>query len=161
MIVASLLAWRFWPHTVSSIFPVDVDLFNSISVEMDVYWPTFEPFGISDDRHNISVGEVLEILNESSYQNDFRNLIPLGEDKFIENNKSDSGNVRLVFVTRNPPKTGSLDEDNTVVVYFLNSKTIMVGAYGGFARYIYHLTSDSVYNKMREYISEKIQYNND
>lgn len=150
LLVICLLIWRVWPNSVSSIIPVDKNAITSFSSNVmisriengqtltDVYslhkteFPCEEP------------GQILEILATSSYQQDFRNLLPWSADSIGADKSYDGRNAVLVFSVGN-------QNDEWVEINYLSSGIIVVfvGWEDGYR--IYHPTNEQTFDDLVAY----------
>jgi len=150
ILVICLLVWRVWPNTVSGIIPIDENAITSFSSNVvinriengqtltDVYsihkteFPCDEP------------GNILEILATSSYQQDFRNLLPWSADSVGADKGYDGRNAVLVFSVGN-------QNNEWVEINYLSSGTIVVFVGWEDGCCIYHPTNEQIFDDLIEY----------
>lgn len=150
IIVICLLIWRVWPNSSTSIIPVDKNAITSFSSTVminriengqsvtDVYsiHKTEPPF--EGPEH------ILDILETSSYQQDFRNLLPWSVDSVGADKSYDGRNAVLVYSIGN-------QKNEWVEINYLSSGVIVVfvGGEGGYR--IYHPTNTQTFDDLVAY----------
>lgn len=151
-IAVCFLSWRLWPHTLSSLVSLDEDSVTSFWAQATIrsfeneqsYNDTSYRIDIAQPQ-NSNLGEILEILNTSSYQQDYRNLLP-GDVDTVHPDKNYDGNiVRLRYVWGNEP-------DEFVAISFLSSSIITVFVGGESEFRIYHPTNHETMYNLIEYL---------
>lgn len=151
-IVVCLVIWRLWPHTLSDLIYLDEDSVTSLWTQANVR--NFESEKSFDDTYysiditsqqNSNLREILEILDTSDYQQDFRNLLPWDVITVHPDKNYDGTTVQLQYVWGN----GS---DEYVSITFLSSSIITVfeGGESGFR--IYHPTNQETIYDLVEYL---------
>lgn len=151
-IVVCLLLWRLWPHTLSSLMSLDEDSVTSFWAQATVrhfedeqsYSDTYYRIDIAQPE-NSDLEEILEILNTSNYQQDYRNLLPGDVDTVHPDKNYDGNTVQLRYVWGDEP-------DEYVSIRFLSSSiiTVFVGGESGFR--IYHPTNHETIYHLVEYL---------
>lgn len=148
VLLVGVCVWRFRPLSFSNI---------TISNEKNLILHSVTHVHITfDDGHHVYLldkeqinteitKDILEILDSSSYRQDFRNLCPWGVNR-VNNDKNFDGNVVEILV--------GVAEEEWVNVHFTSSSLVFVGGnkFTGFR--IYHPTSDETIYKLAEYIKE-------
>lgn len=151
-IVVCFLIWRSWPHTFSELISLDEDSVTSFWTEATVR--NFESEQSFDDTfyridiektQNSTLEKILEILNTSKYQQDYRNLLPWDLDMVEPDQKYDGNVVQLCFVWGNEP-------DEFGYITFLSSGiiTVLVGEETEFR--VYHPTNHDTIHNLVEYL---------
>ena len=150
-LIICLLVWRFWPHSSSSLISVDENAVTSFSAYAMVH--RFENGQTYTDTYHIerteqqgyALGEIVEILATSGYQQDFRNLSPRGVDSVGSDKNYDGRTVTLSFYTDSRT-------DEYVDIQFLGKSIIAVSYEGKSGFRIYHPTSHKVIDNLVEYL---------
>ena len=150
-LVICLLTWRFWPQSSSNLISVDDNCITNFSAHAMVV--RFENGQFYTDTYRIDntaqqssgLGEIIAILATSSYQQDFRNLLPWGIDSVGGGKDYDGRTVRLALYIEG-------QEDKYVDIQFMSSSIIAVsvGDESGFR--IYHPTNLKILDKLIEYL---------
>lgn len=152
LLVISLLIWRVWPNSPSNIIPVDKDAITSFSSNVRI--SRIENGQTITDVYSIHKTEapfedpelILEILQTSSYQQDFRNLLPWRADSVSADKNYDGRNAVLVFSVGN-------QIDEWVEINYLSSGIIVVfiGWEDGYR--IYHPTNENTFDALIEHFT--------
>lgn len=141
-LIIGLLLWRFWPHSFSSIMPLEeVRRFSaSVSIRHNENGETvfYSYHFISSDPdciNYVAIEIITDILTASDYQQDFRNLIPWDSFKY--------GDIRLelTFSSKNPkyqPTYVNFYSDNTLTVSYKDSTPY----------YVFHPTNPEIYQEL-------------
>lgn len=150
-LVVSLLAWRLWPCSFSGAMSVDQDSVSGFYADAMVRnfengESTTERYRIDlPDPENGSLDEFFQILEQSGYQQDFRNLLPWGIDSVGSDSNYDGRTLLLTFVLGN-------EKDAGVDIQFLSSSLICVSG-SNFPGYrIYHPTDPELLDHLIAYL---------
>lgn len=146
------LIWCLWPHTISDSMNLDEDPVTSFWIQATVR--DFESKQSFDDTYyridseqsqNSKFDEILEILNTSRYQQDYRNLLPWDVYTVHPDKNHDGTIVQLRYVWGN-------EADEWGDITFLSSSimTVFVGGESEFR--IYHPTNHETKRKLVEYL---------
>lgn len=150
VLIVCLLAWRFWPCSISCFAPVDLKELTNLSsyamvqdfVEGQSHTETYRI-----DIHEMSgnaPGELVEILKTSRYQQDFRNLWPWGIDSVSSDKRYDGRSVTLSFFCGNG--------DNAYTeIQFMTSSLMILQTENRPGMRIYHPTNPETLDKLVEY----------
>jgi len=152
LLVISLLIWRVWPNSPSSVIPINVNAVTSFSSNVMIH--SLENGQTRTDVYSINKpessgkepGDILDILATSSYQQDFRNLLPW-KAAYIDADKNyDGRNAVLVF-------SMGYNKDEWVEINYLSSGIIavFVGWEDGYC--IYHPTNEKTFDALIEYFA--------
>lgn len=139
-LLVCLLIWRFWPCSFSNAIPLDEDSVISFSALARI--DRFENGQSYTDTYRIdtqqsqngSVGEILEILNGSGYQQDYRNLLPWGIDGVSADKNYDGHTILLQFLLGD-------EKEEYINIQFLSSSIIAVSTGDVSGLRIYHPTN--------------------
>lgn len=150
-IIACLLIWRFWPCSFSNTISLDKDSVVNFSALARV--DRFENGQSYSDTYRIdtqqspsgSVGEILEILSGSGYQQDFRNLWPWGIDGVSADKNYDGHTILLQFFLGN-------EKEEYVDIQFLSSSIIAVSTADAPGFRIYHPTNRKTMYELIAYL---------
>ena len=146
-----LIIWRFWPQSFSRAISVDENAIVRVSVHAMVNHfgigpDTIDTYSIDDLNQPINMlEEIIEILNTSSYRQDFRNLLPWDLD-YVDGEKNQDG--RIVTVSFYMEK----HKDDYAQIQFLSSSTIVVSSGGETGFRVYHPTNHETIDQLLEYI---------
>lgn len=143
--------WRFWPQSFSDLITVDETSIISFSVHgmldrLENGQPVIDMYHIDDtDQQNNTPDEIIEILETSSYRQDFRNLLPWGMDYVDADKNYDGRTVTVSFYIGN-------QKDEYIQIQFLSSSIIAVfgGGKSGFC--VYHPTNHETIDQLVEYL---------
>ena len=148
--VTCLLIWRFWPHSFSSIIPVDVNSVISFSACTSVaYVEDGEPYidtyclDISQQQDD-SIEEIIKILEASEYQQDYRNILPWSIDYVDTDRNFDGHTATLLFVFGNK-------KDDCISIQFLSRSIIIVSIREEPGFRIFHPTNPETLYDLVEY----------
>lgn len=150
-LIVCLLIWRFWPRSSSHLMPIDENAVTSFSAF--AYVVRFGDAQTPSDTYRINIpepqsdipGEVKEILAASSYQQDFRNLLPWGVDGVDADKNYDGRTVTLNFYFQNA-------ENEYVEVMFLSNSLMWIRTEEHPNLRIYHPTNSETLDKLVEYL---------
>lgn len=151
VLIGSLLAWRFWPRSFSDIVSIDENTVTDFSAGAMVQHlengqsvtDTYD-FAAFEEQSSV-IGEVLDILAASDYQQDFRNLLPWAAETVDGDGNYDGCTVLLVF-------SDGYEKDDYVQIQFL-SRSVMVVSVGGEDGFrVYHPTNDGTIDALADYI---------
>ena len=148
-LLLSLVIWRLWPRSMEGIFSLDPNSASSITCTLmiDGLGSDGEPY---TDFYNISnatadneeLHGIINLLCKSSYQQDFRNLLPW---KITSAEADDSHDGRYVNI--------SLQYADQYYRIFFFSKDMMVVSLGDDSGYrFYHPVNEDVFDNVVEYI---------
>ena len=147
-----LLIWRLWPNRISHLLPFEENSVISFSVQATVrhyineysYNGTYYYLDIPHEQSR-NFEEILEIINKSKYQQDYRNLLPGDIDTVHPDKNHDGTNVDLEFVFGNKP-------DQRINISFLSSSIIAVFVPAESSFRIYHPTNPETIDNLVEYL---------
>ena len=151
-IVACLLIWRLWPNHISDLLPLEDNVVTDFSgqavvrhYESEYYYNDTYYYIDPSDVESSNVDEIIEILNTSNYQQDYRNLLP-GNIDTVHPDKNHVGiDVDLRFYYGDKP-------EQRVSISFLSNSlmVVLVGEETGFR--IYHPTNPRTMDELVEYL---------
>ena len=150
-LVICLLTWRFWPRSSSKLISVDENSITGFSAAAMVHrlengQTLIDTYCLdSSEQQSNDLGEIVGILATSSYQQDFRNLLPWDLDYVDSDKNYDGRTVMLVFYMGN-------QIDEYVQIQFLSSSIIAVFIGGEDGYQIYHPTNSMVIDALVEYL---------
>ena len=148
-LVIWLIIWRFWPQSFSNIISANENSIARVSAFAMVN--RFEngqsntgTYRIDDtEKQNNTSDEIIEILASSSYQQDFRNLLPW-ELGYVDADKNYDGRTVIVsFDTGNK-------KDEYIQIQFLSSSIIIVSVGGKSGFHVYHPTNHKTIDQLVE-----------
>lgn len=150
VIVVGLLSWYLWPQPATSIMPVDKDSITSFSSNIKI--SRIENGQTVTDMYSINKtdfpcaepGEILDILATSSYQQDFRNLLPWQAEYIDADKNYDGRSALMVFSVGN-------GKDEWIQIHFLTSTIIVVQEGDDDRLRVYHPTNREMLDKLTEY----------
>ncbi len=150
-LVVSLLVWRLWPCSFTGAMSVDRDSVSGFHTDAMVRHfengeSITERYQIDlPDPENGSLEEIFQILGQSGYQQDFRNLLPWGIDSVGSDSNYDGRTLILTFVLGN-------EKDAGVDIHFLSSSLVCVSG-SNFSGYrIYHPTNPELLDNLIAYL---------
>ena len=146
-----LVIWRFWPNSFSNTISVNENSIDRVSIHAMVNHfgmgqDTIDTYLIDDLNQPINMlEEIIDILNTSSYRQDFRNLLLWDLDYVDADKNYDGRTVTVSFFTKNP-------KDECAQIQFLSSSIIVVssGRKTGFR--VYHPTNRKTMDQLLEYV---------
>ena len=148
-----LIIWRFRSQTFSRALSVDESAIDRVSVSVHamvnhfgIESDTIDTYSIDDLNQPINMlEEIIDILNTSSYRQDFRNLLLWDLDYVDADKNYDGRTVTVSFFTKNP-------KDECAQIQFLSSSIIVVssGRKTGFR--VYHPTNRKTMDQLLEYV---------
>lgn len=148
LIIAALLTWRIWPHTLREIIGANNEPFDSIIIhiseksvvdglsKIDSYQMELSP------ADGAAYSHVVSLLEGTKYQHGFRNLLPQ------DNNAIESGShIATLAIT-------GADCDASCYISYYDSQVevFYIGADSGFL--VYHPTNRTVLNQLLPYTKE-------
>ena len=146
-----LVLWRFWPNSLSNMISVNENAIDSVSAHAMV-----NHFGIGEDTIDTyliganeqqvnTLDEIIEILDISSYRQDFRNLIRWDLDYVDADKNHDGRTVTVSFYVGNK-------KDEYVQIQFLSSSIIAVSSDDKTGFRVYHPTNKKTIDQLVEYL---------
>lgn len=152
ILVICLLVWRVLPNSLTNIIPVEKDELTSFSSVARI--SRIENGQTLTDQYSINKvefpcdepGKILEILATSSYQQDFRNLLPWKADVVEADKSYDGRSALLVFSVGN-------QKDEWVEINYLSSGIIVIFTGWEEGYQIYHPTNDKTFDDLMEYFT--------
>lgn len=150
-LIIALLAWRFWPHSLSSVICVEKSSVTSIACSVSVFdikngMPYSNSYTLNELSSQDDVfEEIMEILDSSNYRQDFRNLLPWS----INSGGSDDANnvliANAVFVW------GSGESESCFISMYSESMiAVSSGTEPGIK--VYHPTNRKMLDTLAEYL---------
>ena len=151
LIVCFLLIWRFWPHSFANVISTDINTTTSLTCAMAAS-------GLNDDgttfisNYTLQSSEkddedfraILDILKSCEYRQGFENLFPWVITSF----ESDSSRSVQVFLLYGD------NESDTCYLVFHEDGQVVVSSDAGDGFYIYHVTDDSILDRLVNYVQE-------
>lgn len=144
--------WRLWPNRISHLLSFEENSVIGFSAQATVrhYINEYSYNGTDyylDIPHEQSRNfeDILEIINKSKYQQDFRNLLPGDIDTVHPDKNHDGTNVDLEFVFGNKP-------DQRINISFLSSSIIAVFVPPESSFRIYHPTNPETIDNLVKYL---------
>lgn len=151
VLIAAFLSWRLWPHSFADVISADADSVTSLTCSASFS-------GLSDggplitnytlESLTLNEGEfqgVIKILNDTSYRQDFRNLIPWPISSVGSDGRYDECSATITLVW------GDVATENCSVSFLSDSiLSVNNGTDDGFL--IYHPTDRTALNKLANYI---------
>lgn len=149
VLIICLLTWRFWPQSFSGLISIDENSVTSFSASAMVHrlengQTHTDIYSIAAEQQGNELGDIIEILATSRYQQDFRNLLPWSEDSVGADKNYDGRTVVLVFSVGN-------QKDEWVQIHYLSSSIIAVSVGGEDGYSIYHPTNHKTLDELVEY----------
>ena len=154
--LATLLAvvclWRFWPHQLAQIAPVEPAALAEIRA--NAFIVTTDGGGLKTDNYtaNFAKGEegwseILWLLSSTAYRQDLRNPF-----SFLTNSFSVDGDKKSVTVSLH----GDAETDQYYIISFLSDNLVSVirGDGADMRLYLYHPADRSVRDRLTEYIQK-------
>ena len=150
-LVICLLTWRFWPQSSSNLLSIDKSAINGVSAYAMIR--TFEHGQSYTDTYRIDrqeepgndQEELVEILETSRYQQDFRNLWPWGIDSVSGGRYYDGRTVTVTFYSPTA-------ENQYTEIMFMSSGLVVVQTSKHSSMRIYHPTNRETLDKLVEYL---------
>lgn len=150
-LILCLLIWRFWPQSAFDLVSANENSITSFSAYAMV--SRFENGQSYTDTYRIdntklqdnASSEIIEILATSSYQQDFRNLLPWGIDSVSSDKNYDGCTVTLSFYSETAEK-------EYFEIQFLSSSIAVVTSAKHPGYRIYHPTNHETINRLIEYL---------
>lgn len=150
-LIIALLAWRFWPHSLSSVICVEKSSVTSIACSVSVFdikngMPYSNSYTLNElSSQDDGFEEIMEILDSSNYRQDFRNLLPWS----INSGGSDDANnvliANAVFVW------GSGESESCFISMYSESMiAVSSGTEPGIK--VYHPTNRKMLDTLAEYL---------
>ena len=148
LFIIGLLVWRFWPQSFSDRMSFDKNAVTGLDAFADVqrfeggqsYTDTYR---IDNEEYQESApGEILDILATSSYQPDFRNLLPWDIDS-VDADKNYDGRTVNVYLYCG---------DRYIHLMFLSESMVVVNTRENSGMRVYHPTNSETMNKLVEYL---------
>ena len=148
-IVICLLTWRFWPQSLPNLISADETSITAFSSTVMVHriengQPITDTYSINTEQQSNEPSEILEILEKSSYRQDFRNLLPWDLNYVDADKNYDGRTAMLEFSVGN-------QKDEWVEIQFLSSSIIAVSVGGESEFRIYHPTNHVILDELVEY----------
>lgn len=148
-IVICLLTWRFWPQSLPNLISADETSITAFSSTVMVHriengQPITDTYSINTEQQSNEPSEILEILEKSSYRQDFRNLLPWDLNYVDADKNYDGRTAMLVFSVGN-------QKDEWVEIQFLSSSIIAVSVGDESELRIYHPTNHVILDELVEY----------
>ena len=148
VVVLFLLVWRFRPVVFSDIAISSDEIPYSYNLTCTLY-EFGEKATYNFDSREIEIdiwNDVLEILNSSSYRQDFRNLLPWGV-RSVNSDRNYDGRTALLSIILENPKKGYIH------VEFISCSLMIVQRSGDNAAFrVYHPTNHKTIDMLIEYI---------
>ena len=150
-LIIGLLVWRFWPHPLSSVISVEKSAVTSIACSASIggvengepYIYSFTLSGLLPQDDGFE--EIMEILDSSSYRQDFRNLLPWS----IHSVGSDNTNNVLVADVVLVWGSG---ENESCFISMHSESMIAVSLRTESGLKVYHPTSREMLDTLAEYL---------
>ena len=150
-LIICLLIWRFYPQSSSSLMPIDKNTVTDLSAI--AYILRFGDTQTHSDTYRIDnpypqsteLGEIIEILATSNYQQDFRNLLPWGIDTVDSDKNYDGRTVTLIFFFQNA-------ENEYMEIMFQSNSLMWIRTEEHPNLRIYHPTNSATLDKLVEYL---------
>lgn len=151
ILLVGLSIWRFWPHSFTNVISVDetsiVD-FSAVAVVngFENGKHQNEIYHIDAFQSNSSIlKDAINLLEASSYQKDYRNLLPWSVNSVDSDKNYDDYTIDLLF-------SFGYGVDEYISVKFLSSSIIVVSIGGESGFHIYHPTNNQTIHELLEYI---------
>ena len=152
-LVIYLIIWRFWPQSFSRAISVDESAIDRVSVSVHamvnhfgIESDTIDTYSIDDLNQPINMREeIIDILNTSSYRQDFRNLLLWDLDYVDADKNYDGRTVTVSFFTEKP-------KDECAQIQFLSSSIIVVSSGDKTGFRVYHPTNPKTIDQLVEYL---------
>ena len=147
-LVVVVLLWRFIPRSAETVISVEESAVSSFAAIASVGGirggePYFEFYRIdSADATSENIQEILDILDSSHYQPDFRNLLPWDIDSVSADRNYDSRTVTMQFAC----------DDDYLDITFHSPTMITVQTKDSSGFRIYHPTNKNTITKLVEYL---------
>ena len=146
-----LVLWRFWANSFSNMISVNENSIDSVSVHAMVNHfgigeDTIDTYLIGENEQQVNtLDEIIEILDTSSYRQDFRNLIRWDLDYVDADKNYDGRTVTVSFYVGNK-------KDEYVQIQFLSSSIIAVSSDDKTGFRVYHPTNKKTIDQLVEYL---------
>lgn len=148
-LIAGCMGWRLWSHTLADVISVDTNSVSNIACSASIHSVSdgtsrIESYTLdSSSRGEDDFLEIMEILNSTSYRQNFRNLLPWPTTAVAADGATHSATVTLVWGTA---------ADEWCTINFLDNKTICLSLRVKDGFLIYHPTDRMTLDRLVDYI---------
>ena len=160
VIFVVLCFYRFWPCSFSSLLSVDVEntgmFIYSITNESTGDEETYTIEGLDETMESKHLKEIMNIIESSNYQKDFRNVYLRNSNEFINLKKYSGTKIELLIYPREWVSEGKgFSEHFTIGFWDFGGKCIVsIDPMEATGFRIYHSTNKEMMNDLLEYIKE-------
>ena len=152
LIVLCAGVWRLRPHSLADIISVDESAIISLTCTANIsgvsedgtpFIDNYELQALTGDSKDFMA--VVDILNQSGYQQSFQNLFPWAITSVSSNGSSMNANIFLAW--------GSTEKETCFLTVYDDGKVVVsLGENNGFL--VYHATDSSMLDQLVNYVQE-------
>lgn len=152
LIVLCTCVWRLQPHSFADIISVDESAISSLACTANIsglnndsepFIDNYELQALTEDDKDFIA--IIDILNQSKYQQSFRNLLPWAITSVGSNGNSKNANIFLAW--------GDTEKETCYLTIHGDGKVVVsLGENNGFL--VYHATDSSMLNQLVNYVQK-------